>query len=112
MTEAMAIFEEILKDNPNEIEALLGVGICLTYLLVCFWLEITLHFILSCLHIQNEEEQGNREAIKKKKDSIQKYFNRAYHLEPQNPHVLLNFGIFYIEQGGNRNLVLNYEEKN
>jgi len=89
MKEAMVIFEDILKANPNNIEAMLGIGISLTYLI-------------------GEEEQGNKEAIAKLKDSIQKYFNRAYYLEPQNPQVLLNFGIFYIEQGSNKTLGTQY----
>jgi tetratricopeptide (TPR) repeat protein len=85
MKEAMGIFEEILKSSPNNIEALLGMGVSYTYLF-------------------GEEEQGNDVALNKIKDSIYKYFNRAYVLEPQNAQVLLNFGIFYIEQGSNKEL--------
>jgi len=83
MNEAIKIFEDVLKSSPNNIEAMLGMAISLT-------------------HLIGNEEQGNKEAIKKKKDSIQQYFNRAYYLEPQNPQVLLNYGIFYIEHGLNK----------
>jgi len=89
MKEAMSIFEDILKGEPNNIDAMLGIGISLTYLI-------------------GEEEQGNKAAITKMKYSIQQYFNRAYYLEPQNPHVLLNYGIFCIEQGVNRHLGTQY----
>jgi len=87
--EAMVIFGDILKYSPNDVEAMLGMGVSLTYLI-------------------SEEEQGNKEALAKIVDSIQKYFNSAYLLEPQNPHVLLNFGIFLIEQGINKTLGAQY----
>lgn len=31
----MVVFEDILKEDPNNVEALLGMGVCLTYLIVC-----------------------------------------------------------------------------
>jgi tetratricopeptide (TPR) repeat protein len=80
--EATAFFDQIIALSPNHVEALVGNGVSMTHMI--------------------DDEEGNEKAIKKLKEGAEKFLQRAYILEPQNPQVLLNLGIFLVEHGDDK----------
>jgi len=77
MKEAIPVFEKLLQNESNNTEAMLGLGISLTHLL----------------------GEADKKDILNTKELINKYFKQALQNSPENPDILLNFGIYLIEQG-------------
>lgn len=85
MTEAKEIFLKLLERNGNYVDALVGLAISLT-------------------HELGDQSNTSRSDLSSRQLEIHKIFDKAYALEPENPQVLLNFGVFLVETGVNRKL--------
>lgn len=100
MTEAKEVFLKLLEQNPNYVDALVGLAISLTHELVCRRL-----LPIVIVYFKGEQSNAPRSEISSRQLEINKLFDKAYALEPKNSQVLLNFGVFLVETGLNKKLV-------
>jgi hypothetical protein len=86
------------------IDSWIGMSVIFTDFL-SIWLSSLDFTDIFVFNFKGDNSNVPRTEVSKRQKDIHHLFTRAYEAEPQNPQVLLNFGVFLVETGLNRKLV-------